>query len=358
MAPRAQWKGYLKLSLVSAPIVLYPAISPAERISFRQVNKATGNRLRQQMVDSVTGKPVQSHDKGRGYEVGENQFVIVNDEELHAAQHEARARPFSTVPPAVAPPRREEPASKVHSSRPRPEERIEEEEDEPPVILPPPPKIENNRTIELDRFMPRAQLDPRYYNTPYYIAPRDLVGQEAFAVIRDAMAEKDVVGMGRVVLANRERPIIVEAMGSGLRGITLRYAHEVRSETEYFVDIPKIALPGEMLQIAKHILDTKLSDFDPAYLEDRYRTVLAEKLREKKAHMPSRSLPASSPSPQNVINLMDALRRSLSSEKKPAARSVSKRARKAPAAPVKPAASLDAAPQRGHSRSRSSRVNS
>jgi DNA end-binding protein Ku len=338
MAPRAHWKGYLKLSLVSAPIALYPAISPAERISFRQVNKATGNRLRQQMVDSVTGEPVQSHEKGHGYEVGENQFVIVKDEELEAAQQEARTRPFSTAPAAVVSPRRDEPAYQVQSTRSQREE-THEEDDEPPVILPPPPKIENNRTIELDRFVPRAQLDPRYYNAPYYIAPRDLVGQVAFAVIRDAMAEEDVVGMGRVVLANRERPIIVEPMGRGLRGITLRYAHEVRSETEYFADIPKIALPDEMLQITKHILDTKLADFDPAYLEDRYRTVLAEKLREKKAHMPAQSLPAASPSPQNVINLMDALRRSLASEKKPPAGSVSKSARKAPAAPVKPAAS-------------------
>jgi DNA end-binding protein Ku len=340
MAPRPHWKGYLKLSLVSAPVALYPAISPAERISFRQVNKATGNRLHQQMVDSVTGAPVQSHDKGRGYEVGENQFVIVKDEELEEAQQEARTRPFSTAPAAAALPRRDEPAPKVPSTRARREDTVEEEEDdEPPVILPSPPKIENNRTIELDRFVPREQLDPRYYNTPYYIAPRDLVGQEAFAVIRDAMAEKDVVGMGRVVLANRERPIIVEPMGIGLRGITLRYAHEVRSETEYFADIPKIALPDEMLQIAKHILDTKLADFDPAYLEDRYRTVLAEKLREKKARMPARALPAASPSQQNVVNLMDTLRRSLASEKKPAAGSVSKPARKAPAAPVKPAAS-------------------
>ncbi len=127
--------------------------------------------------------------------------------------------------------------------------------------------------------------------------------------------------MGRVVLANRERPIIVEPMGRGLRGITLRYAHEVRSEMEYLADIPKIALPDEMLQITKHILDTKLADFDPAYLEDRYRTVLAEKLREKKAQMPAQGLPAASPSPQNVINLMDALRRSVEGETKGADKS-------------------------------------
>jgi DNA end-binding protein Ku len=230
MAPRAHWKGYLKLSLVSAPIALYPAISAAERISFRQVNKATGNRLRQQLVDSVTGEQVPSSDKGRCYEVEENQFVMVKDEELEIAREVARGRPFSAAPSVSAAARRDEPRTTEHDIRARREEAPEEEE--PPPLVPPPPRIENNRTIEVDRFLPREQLDPRYYNTPYYIAPRDLVGQEAFAVIRDAMAAKNVVGMGRVVLANRERPIMIEPMGAGLRGITLRYAHEVRSETE------------------------------------------------------------------------------------------------------------------------------
>src|SRR5438105_12176270 len=128
------------------------------------------------------------------------------------------------------------------------------------------------------------------------------------------MAAKGLVGMGRVVLANRERPVIVEPMGNGLRGITLRYAHEVRNETEYFADIPQLALPDEMLKITEHILETKEEDFDPAYLEDRYRTVLVEKLREKQAQSSARSV-ASSPSPQNVLNLMDALKRSLATER-------------------------------------------
>jgi Ku protein len=112
----------------------------------------------------------------------------------------------------------------------------------------------------------REQIDPRYYNTPYYVAPRDQVGQEAFAVIRDAMAEKGLVGMGRVVLANRERPIILEPMGIGLLAITLRYAHEVRNETEYFSDVPQMTLPDKMLKITEHILETKKEDFDPARL--------------------------------------------------------------------------------------------
>ena len=333
MAPRPHWKGYLKLSLVSCPIGLYPAIAATERISFRQVNQETGHRLRQQLVDSVTGEVVESHKKGRGYEVGENQFLIVQDEELEAAQQEARTRPFSAAPSrAVAAPQAEEEPPKRAAALRLVETRNREEA--PPIVPPPapPPRIENNRTIELDRFVPREQIDPRYYNTPYYIAPRDQVGLEAFAVIRDAMTGKGLVGMGRVVLANRERPIIIEPMGSGLRGITLRYAHEVRSETEYFADIPQMTLPDEMLQITDHILETKKEDFDPSYLEDRYRTVLVEKLREKQAQMPARSV-ASAPSPQNVVNLMDALRRSLAAEQ-PTARSGAAKPtpRRAPAA--------------------------
>ena len=178
MAPRPHWKGYLKLSLVSCPIGLYPAISAADRISFRQVHRETGHRLRQQLVDSVTGEVVQSHNKGRGYEVGENQFLIVQDEELQAAQQEARTRPFSAAPalPIAAadevehqPPRRG-PAPKFAETR-------KLENIAPSPVAPPPVRIENPRTIELDRFVLRDQIDPRYYNTPYYILPRDEVGQ-------------------------------------------------------------------------------------------------------------------------------------------------------------------------------------
>jgi non-homologous end joining protein Ku len=317
MPPRPHWKGYLKLSLVSCPIGLYPAISAAEKVSFRHVNRETGHRLRQQLVDSVTGDVVESHNRGRGYEVGENQFLIVQDEELEAAQQEGRTRPFSAEPPhrstsstqAEQEPPRRGPALKLVNTKNR--------EEAPPIVPPPaPPRpiIENTRTIELDRFITRDQIDPRYCDKPYYIAPRDQVGLEAFAVIRDAMAGKGLIGMGRVVLASRERPIIIEPMGRGLRGTILRYAHEVRSEEEYFADIPQMTLPEEMLRITAHILETKKEDFDPAYLEDRYRTVLVEKLREKQAQMPARSV-ASTPSPQNVINLMEALKRSLTAEK-------------------------------------------
>jgi DNA end-binding protein Ku len=310
--PRPHWKGYLKLSLVSCPIALYPAISATERISFRQVNRETGHRLRQQLVDSVTGEVVHSDNKGRGYEVGENQFLIVQDQELGAARQEARSRPFSAAPvmsAAASDPREEQ--RKPESVLKLVENRKHEQK--PAAPLPPPHRIENNRTIQLDRFVPRGQIDPRYYLTPYYVAPRDEVGEEAFAVIRDAIAAKELVGMGRVVLASRERPIIIRPMGPGLLGITLRYAHEIRSEVEYFTDIPNLALPKDMLQLAEHILETKTEGFDPAYLEDRYRTVLVEKLREKQAQAHKKSV-ASAPSRQNVISLMDALKRSLAVE--------------------------------------------
>jgi DNA end-binding protein Ku len=268
--PRPHWKGYLKLSLVSCPIALYPAISAAERLSFRQVNRETGHGLRQQLVDSVTGEVVESHNKGRGYEVGENQFLVVQDEELEAARQEARTRPFSAAPapPPAAPDSRGEPRK-----REAPLKLVEcRQEEEALVPLAAPPRIENTRTIDLDRFVRAEQIDPRYYLTPYYVTPRDEVGEESFGVIRDAMAAKGLVGMGHVVLASRERPIIIQPMGTGLLGMTLRYAHEVRSETEYFADIPNMTLPREMVRLGEHILEIKTEDFDPAYLEDRSRT--------------------------------------------------------------------------------------
>jgi non-homologous end joining protein Ku len=334
VVPRAHWKGFLKLSLVSCPIALYPAVVASERISFRQVNKQTGNRLRQQLVDAITGEPVQSHNKGRGYEVGENHFLLVGDEELEAAEKEGRSRPYNSVRAKAAVPHEEQhkPAGVQTPGRlfaTAPMKSIPRRQEEPlatPVqpqssgptasqapTIPPSTPIENNRTIEIDRFIPRAQVDTRYLNTPYYVVPRDTVGEEAFAVIRDAMSAKDVVGMGRVVLARRERPIIVEPMGNGLRGFTLRYHHEVRDEADYLAEIPTLRLPDEMIRVAEHIVETKMSDFDPAFLEDRYRTVLISKLKEKRAELPNKAVPAT-PSAQNVISLMDKLKKSLAAE--------------------------------------------
>jgi DNA end-binding protein Ku len=307
MAPRPTWKGYLKLSLVSCPIALYPAIDAGERISFRQVNRATGNRLRHQLVDSVTGDVVEAHDKGRGYEVGEKQFVLVEDEELEEARAEARTKPFGVASTAKA---NDEPPAPREGSKREAQKPLREE---PEILAPPRPRIENTRTIDIERFIPRSQIDPRYHHTPYYIAPRDIMGQEAFAVIRDAMGGRDVVAMGHIVLSNRERPIILEPLGVGLRGITLRYAHEIRGEGEYFSGIPQMQLPEQMVNLAEHIVDKMLADFDPALLEDRYRTVLASKLSEKKLKVPEPA-GATAPSHANVVNLMDILQRSLRAE--------------------------------------------
>jgi len=332
MAPRAHWKGFLKLSLVSCPIALYPAISAAEKISFRQVNRETGNRLRRQLVDAGTGAVVPSHKLGRGYQIAENDFLLVEDEELEAARQEARERPFTALEEAAASPALNNP---VHSVLPRsapaelpsakgskrpPSLKLvgvqEEEEEAAPSLVPPPapPRpIQDNRTIELDRFVQPNQIGAAYYNTPYFIVPTEAIGQQVFAVIRDALADKKLVGLGRVVLAKRERPILIEPIGDGLRGITLRYAHEVRDATEYFADIPKIALPDEAVRMAEHIVDTKTQDFDPSYLEDRYRTVVVEKLRDKQMQLPAQSAVPPSSS-QNVVNLMEALKRSIAAE--------------------------------------------
>ena len=326
-ASRPQWKGYLKLSLVSCPIAIYPAVSAAERISFRQINRSTGNRLRQQLVDAVTGETVDRWEKARGYEVGESTFLPIEDEELQAARQEAQARRPGAVtiqPPAPAALREatfrkpDRPGVRAAPPLPLPEP-------EPPRVV-----VENTRTIDIERFVPRGQIDARYIEKPYYIAPRDAVGQDAFAVIRDALERKALVGIGRVILQSRERPIALEPMGKGLRGVTLRYAHEVVSEVDYFSGIPDIALPDEMLQIAEHIMQTKTGDFDPAVLEDRYRTALVEILRSKKRETPLAEGPVQ-PSPQNVINLMDALRRSIEAERPAAAKPSPRRAASKPA---------------------------
>jgi DNA end-binding protein Ku len=256
MAPRANWKGYLKLSLVSCPIAIFPATSSSERVSFRQVNKTTGNRLKQQLVDSETGEPIDPEEKGRGYEIGKNQYLMVEDEELEAIQ------------------------------------------------------VESTHTIEIDRFVPATQIDKRYFDSPYYITPNDTVGQDAFAVIREAMRGKGMVALGRVVMAKRERVIALEPEGKGLLGTMLRYPYEVRDSASYFDEIPDVPIPKEMLSLAEHILESKAGDFDPSQFEDHYETALVEMLRQKQAGVVPKAAPAAQPSAR-VINLMDALRRSV-----------------------------------------------
>jgi DNA end-binding protein Ku len=262
MAPRANWKGYLRLSLVSCPIALYPASSLSEKVSFNRLNRKTGNRLKQQNVDSETGEVVPREDTARGYEVAKGQYLIVEDQELDAVQ------------------------------------------------------IESTRTIEIDQFVPKSEIDERYIDSPYYLAPDGKVGQDAFAVIRETIAKLNMVALGRVVLTRREHVIALEPKGRGLLGLTLRYPYEVRDEASYFEDIPELDLPKEMLDLATHIVNTKSGHFEPSQFQDRYENALIDLLRKKEAG--EKIEPARETAAPRVVNLMDALRASIDAEKKKA----------------------------------------
>jgi DNA end-binding protein Ku len=261
MAPaRAFWKGYLKLSLVSCPNALYTGTSATERVLFRQINKKTGNRLRQQLVDEVSREPVEGDEKGRGYEYAKNAYIPVDDDELDVLA------------------------------------------------------IESNHTIEIDSFVPREQIDERYLDSPYYITPDGQVGQDAFAVIREAMRGKDMVALGRVVLAKRERVIMLQPWDKGLTGTTLRYPYEIRETKEYFDDIPGVKVEPAMLKLAQHILQNKATDFDPSRFVDHYEEAVVEMLKKKQTGI-TVSRERATPRPQNAVNLMEALRRSIAEEK-------------------------------------------
>ncbi len=259
---RPYWKGYLKLALVSCPVALYPASTSSERVSFRQINKQTGNRLRQQLVDDVTREPVESHDKARGYEYDKNAYILVEDEELDAIA------------------------------------------------------LESSHTLEIDTFVPREQIDERYLDSAYYMVPNEEVGQEAFAVIREAMRDKGMVALGRVVLSKRERVVALQPWDKGLLGATLRYASEVRDASDYFDELPNVKIDREMLKLAEHILNTKKADFDPTEFVDHYEEALVDLLRKKQEGVPLAKARVPTP-PRNVANLMDALKRSLAAEKNP-----------------------------------------
>jgi DNA end-binding protein Ku len=258
---RPYWKGYLKLALVSCPIALHAACSTAERIAFRQINKATGNRLRQQLIDEETREPVNPENKGRGYEVAKGQYLVVEDEELEAIQ------------------------------------------------------IQSTHVIEIDSFVPRQQIDQRFFDSSYYVVPNEPVAQEAFAVIRESMRCKTMVALGRLVLAKRERVIALEPYGKGLLGTTLRYPCEVRDAADYFADLPELALTGDMLALAEQILESKVANFDPNAFRDRYEEALLVHLKAKQAGVVQESKPTFA-SPRRVINLMEALRRSVNEDKR------------------------------------------
>jgi DNA end-binding protein Ku len=273
VAPRAYWKGYLKLSLVSCPIALYPATSEREKISFHQINKNTGNRIKYRKVDAETGDEVETADIIKGYEVGKGQYLEVNPEELEAIA------------------------------------------------------LESKRTIDIDEFVPKDQIDELYLNNPYYLVPDGDVGAEAFAVIREAINKEGMVAIGKVVFTSREHIIALEARGKGMLGITLRYPYEVRKEEEYFDDIPEPKITKDMLDLATHIVETKTGELDPKKFQDQYEDAVKE-LLNKKQHGEKIEVPKER-QPAKVVNLMEALRQSIAAEGgakgKEAARSVQHR---------------------------------
>src|SRR5579871_6731028 len=275
MAPRAYWKGSLKLSLVTCPIALYPASTQTEKTHFHQINLKTGHRLKQQMVDEKTGRVVDRDDKGRGYELSKGRYVALDPDELDAV------------------------------------------------------KLESTHTIDIDDFVPAKDIDQRYLDRPYYIAPDGKAGADAFAVIRDAMKREDKVALGRVVLSSREHVIAVRPLGKGLLGTTLRYPYELRDEQDYFDGIPSPRVSKDMIDLAAHILDTKSAKFDPDKFKDKYETAL-KALVKRKAAGKTIETAAEEQEPSNVIDLMDALKRSLGRGASATRRSARKRPARSP----------------------------
>lgn len=260
MAARPSWRGYLKLSLVSCAVELYPASTRSEKISFHIINRETGNRVRQQLVDEKTREPVEDEDRVKGYEVGKRQYILVEDEEFEAIE------------------------------------------------------IESSKTMELESFVKAEEIDPIYLDGAHYIVPEDKVAEEAFAVIRDAMAARKMVGIARIVLHQRERIMMLEPRGRGLLAVTLRYPYEVRPDDPYFGKIPKMKVPAEMIDIASDIIARKVAKFDPEHYQDRYENALVEVLKAKKAGRKITAKKIAEPKP--VSNLMDALKKSLAGEGK------------------------------------------
>jgi DNA end-binding protein Ku len=258
VAPRAYWKGYLKLSLVSCPISLFPATTGREKISFHQLNSKTGHRIKYRKVDAETGDEVEAGDIRKGYEVSKGDYIEIEPEELEAIA------------------------------------------------------LESKRTIEIDEFVARSEIDDLYLADPYYVVPDGEVGQQAFAVIREAIREEGVVAIGKVVFTSREHIIALEPRGKGMMGVTLRYPYEVRNPDEIFEGIEDQKVPKDMLDLAIHIVETKRGKFAPEKFEDEYEEALKELLRKKqkgeKIEQPKERAPS------NVVNLMDALRKSVQSE--------------------------------------------
>jgi DNA end-binding protein Ku len=263
MAPRANWKGFLRLSLVTCPVALFPATSDTEKVSFNQINRKTGHRIKYAKVDADTGEEVASEDIMKGYKVDTDTYIEVSKEELEDIA------------------------------------------------------LESTHTIEIDEFVPKSDIDNRYLIRPYYLVPDGKVGHDAFAVIRETIRSMNKVAIGRVVLTNREHIIALEPLDKGLMGTLLRYPYEVRSEKEYFDGIQDVKVTRDMLDLAKHIVEQKSGDFEPERFEDHYESALIDLINKKRAGISTKAK-AAPKTAGNVINLMDALKRSLAGGKQAA----------------------------------------
>ncbi len=284
MAPRPNWKGFLKLSLVSCSVAMYTATSTSQRVRFNIINKKTGNRIRNEVVDSETGDPVDQDDRVKGYKLEGNDYLLLEDDELDNVA------------------------------------------------------LTSTHTIDIEEFVPLDEVDRIYLDESFYLVPQDDVAQDAFAVIRDAMEKEKLAGLGRVVVYRRERLLLLQPRGKGIMATALRYKNEVRDETEYFDDIPKTKVPADMLKLAVHILESKKGHFQPAKFDDRYEDAVKDLIDAKRAGKKPPIVHEERSS--NVINLMDALRKSARGDTSEGGKSKApaRKAKKAAASRKRPAA--------------------
>lgn len=254
MAPRAVWKGVLKIAEVTCPVSLYTAASTSERISFHTLNRKTGNRVHRQFIDEVSGKPVETEDQVKGYDKGDGDYVMLEPEEIAAA-----------IP-------------------------------------------ESDKTLTVETFLPCDEIDDIFFDKPYYVSPSTAVASEAFALIREGMKDRKSAALARTVIFRRMRSILIRPHGDGLLATTLNFDYEVRSAEDAFSDVPAVKIDDEMLELAEHIIKTKAGEFDPKEFDDRYESALAELVQAK---VEGRKIkPQKRPEPTKVVSLLDALRES------------------------------------------------
>lgn len=263
MAPRSFWKGYLKLSLVTCPVTMMPATTESEKVRFHTLNAATGNRVVSRYLDAETGKPVREEDEAKGYPRAEDDYVLLEEDEIESVA------------------------------------------------------LESARTIAIDRFVPANNIGWIWYDRPHYLIPADKVGEEAFSVIRSAMAATETVGISRLVLYRRERAVMLEPRGKGIVLWTLRYGDEVRPDSEYFADLKTDRPAKDLVQLVGRLIDDRTEDWSPAMATDPVQDRMLDLISTKKKGRKKLAAPKSEGKPEgNVINIMDALKKSLSGEAK------------------------------------------